>query len=128
MTDRRITILIPRRAVSQVIDPERGRGYFRSMYVYPRHRRRGYCMEIMKFALGYTGEFLEMDIMRTAEAAQRNAARLGYVKVGPSARWDDCELWRHGAGPARLPAGRLRVSSKVTYERRGGVTEVIYLK
>jgi RimJ/RimL family protein N-acetyltransferase len=126
--DRRITIYIPKRAISQVIKPEGGRGYFRSMYVYPRHRQRGYCLEIMKFAIRYAKEFLEMDILRTAEAAQRNAVRLGYAKVGLSKRWDDCELWLFKERRPRLPNSKLRLLAKVTHERKGGVTEVLYLK
>ena len=127
MRERRVTLVIPWRAVSQIVEPEGARGYFRSLYIYPRHRRRGYCLAVMKCAIRYVGAFLEMDIMRTAPAAQRNAARLGYVKAGQSARWDNCELWRHEGPPAALPYGNLRMLSKVTYERRDGVTEVLYL-
>lgn len=130
MTERRITLVIPGRAVSRVIDPAGGPGYFQSLYVHPRHRRRGHCLEIMKFAISYTREFLEMDIKkRTAEAAQHNAARLGYVKVGQSERWDNCELWRYkGSRHSGLPESSLRVLRKVTCRRRDGVTEVLYLR
>ena len=128
MTERRITLVVPHRAVSRVVVPEGDTGFFQSLYVHPRHRRRGYCLELMKFAISYTREFLEMDIKkRTAEAAQRNAARLGYVKLGQSERWVNCELWRFQGSRSKLPAGRLRLLRKVTYERKSGVSEVLYL-
>lgn len=128
MMERRVTLVIPGRAVSQITKPEGASGYFRSLYIYPRHRRRGYCLEVMKFAIRHVGEFLEMDIKRAAPAAQRNAARLGYVKAGQSERWANCDLWRYAGPPADFPPSNLRTLRKVPYERRDGVTEVLYLR
>ncbi len=125
--ERRATLLIPKRAISQIIKREGASGYFLSLYVYPRHRRKGYCLELMKFAVGYAREFLEMDIRRVAEPAQRNATRLGYSQVGPSERWDDCELWLYNGTGSQFPCSRLRLLNKVTYRGAGRVTDVLYL-
>ena len=43
--------------------------YFKSLYVNPRFRRRGYGLELMKFAIDYMQEFLEMDILSGAKSA-----------------------------------------------------------
>ena len=121
------TLLIQTRARSTVIKPRGRPGYFRSLYVEPRFRRKGYGLELMKFAIQHTREFLEMDIRRQSTVAQRNAARLGYRRVGPSSRFTDCDLWRHGNPRSELPRSRLRLLKTVGYERIGGKTEVLYL-
>lgn len=124
----RITLLIPGRAKGQLIKPAGERGYFHWLYVNPRYRRRGYGMELMKFAIEYAQEFLEMDILHRSKTCQRNAARLGYKKTGQqSDRYFRCELWRYRGGKSQCLRSRLRVLKKMRYQRNDGKTEVLYL-
>lgn len=126
--EKRITLLIPGRASSRLIKPRGKPAYFKSLYVNPRFRRRGYGLELMKFASEYMREFLEMDILYGAKECQRNAARLGYRKIGrPSDRFSGCALWQYyGVGNHFAPS-RLKILRKITYQRRSGRTEVLYL-
>lgn len=126
--ERHITLLIPRRASSQIIKPVGKPGYFHSLYVYPGYRRRGYGLELMKFGIRYTHEFLQMDILRTSKACQRNADRIGYRKTGgASDRYLGCEFWRYCGKPSQLPVSRLHILKTVNYKRLTGKTEVLYL-
>lgn len=125
--ENRFSLLIQGRANSRIIKPGGQPGYFRSLYVEPSHRRKGYGLELMKFAIQYTGEFLEMDIRRQSKVAQRNAARLGYRKIGPSERFIECELWRHPDPRSELPRSRLHLLKRVRYRRADGRTDVLYL-
>jgi GNAT superfamily N-acetyltransferase len=126
--ERRLTLLVPGRARSQIIKPDGERGYFHSLYVDPGYRRQGYGLELMKFAIQYAQEFLEMDILRCSKACQRNAAKIGYRKTAyASDRYLGCDLWRYRGTRLQLPISRLQLLSAVHYERTNGRTEVLYL-
>ena len=128
MKENRITFLIPRRARVQIIRPAEGSGYFHSIEVKPRFRRQGYGLELMKFALHYTKEFLELDILCQSKVMQRNARRLGYRKTGQrSKRYVGCKLWRHNRHHVCLPSSQLRLLRTIQYKRIDGQTEVVYL-
>jgi GNAT superfamily N-acetyltransferase len=127
MEEKRIIMLIQRRAICEVIKPRGKPGYFHWLHVKPRYRRQGYALELMKFAIHYTREFLEMDILHKSKVAKRNAARLGYCKIGHSMRYSYCELWKHGQTQLRLPGSRLKLLKSVRYKRMNGSTEVLYL-
>ena len=126
--EHHITLLIPGRASSQIIKPDGKPGYFHSLYVNPRYRRLGYGLELIKFAIQYTQEFLELDILRASKACQRIASRIGYRKTGSASdRYLRCESWRYCGMPSQLPASRLHILKVVNYRRDNGKTEVLYL-
>jgi GNAT superfamily N-acetyltransferase len=126
MTDR-FTLLIQGRARCQLIKAKGEPGYFHSIRVEPRYRRRGFGLELIKFALQYTREFLEMDIRYQSKVAQRHAARLGYRKIGTSERYAGCELWRHYNQKSKLPTSKLQLLKAMRFKRTDGKTVVLYL-
>jgi|ERR1041384_5129550 ribosomal protein S18 acetylase RimI-like enzyme len=126
--ENRFTLVIPGRALCQVVKPANKPGYFQWLSVEPRYRRQGYCLELMKFAINYSRESLEMDILRSAKSCQRNAARLGYRKTGDSSnRFYRCELWRYFGSPSKRYRSRLKLLKTIRYERCDGTTRVLYL-
>jgi GNAT superfamily N-acetyltransferase len=126
--ERRITLLIPARATAQVRKPEGGPGFFHWLYVEPNYRRRGYGIELMRFAIHYMKEYLQMDIRNRAKSCQRNAGRLGYKRTGrTSDRYLGCELWTKKGNRSHLPVSQLRLLNVVQYRRKNGQTEVLYL-
>ena len=126
--ERRITLLISGRASTQIIKRDGENGYFHYLYVNPSHRRQGYSLELMKFAIQYTGEFLEMDILRRSRACQRNATKLGYRKTGrASDRYFGCDQWRYTGAGSQFPISRLKLLTAVHYQRTNSRTEVLYL-
>jgi len=126
--EHRVTLLLQRRARAQIIKNDGEPGYFHWLYVEPSYRRRGYALELMKFGLQHTQEFLEMDILRRAKACQRNAAKLGYRGTGAdSDRYFGCELWRHTVNGELIPVSRLSLLRSIIYEGPRGRTEVLYL-
>jgi hypothetical protein len=126
--ENRLSLVIPGRALSQIIKPAGKPGYFHWLYVQPRFRQRGYCLELMKFAIDYSQEFLEMDILRRAESCQRNAARLGYQRTGQSSdRYFGCELWRYCGPKSKHYRSQLKLLKMTQYKRLDGRTEVLYL-
>jgi GNAT superfamily N-acetyltransferase len=123
-----VTFLVQGRASARIIKLDGEPGYFDSLYVNPRYRRRGYGFELMKFALQHSQEFLEMDILRRAKACQRNAAKIGYQRTGEaSQRYVGCDLWRYCGVRRPLPVSSFCLLSSVTYEGKKGKTEVLYL-
>lgn len=126
--EHRITFLIPARARCQIRKAEGQPGFFHWLYVEPNYRRRGYGIELMRFAINYMKEYLEMDILKRAKSCQRNAGRLGYKRTGrASDKYLDCELWIKKGNRSQLPVSRLQVLKVVLYHRETSKTEVLYL-
>ena len=126
--EKRVTLLIQGRARSQLIKRRGEPAYFTSLYVNPAHRRIGYGLELMKFAIAHLNEFPDMDILYHSKTCQRNAMRLGYRKTGrQSDRFQRCALWNYYGPLDRKFVSRLRILKTVKYRRKDGDTEVIYL-
>jgi GNAT superfamily N-acetyltransferase len=126
--ERRVTILIPSRASAQVRKSKGQPGFFHWLYVEPNCRRRGYGIELMRFAIHHMEEYLQMDIRNRAKSCQRNAVRLGYKNTGcASNRYLGCDLWTKKGKHSQLPVSQLRLLNVVHYDRKDGNTEVIYL-
>ena len=122
-----MTLVIPRRAFTRIIC-ERDVSYVDDMYVEPRYRRKGYCSQLLRFAIGYLSVFPELDVRHQSSILQRVAKNLGYVKVGPSQRYDGCERWIHGANEKKLPTTSLKLTHRRRYASRTGSTQVLYLR
>lgn len=119
---------MPGRAASRIVVPDGETGHFEYMYVEKPYRRKGYCFELLKFAIEYTSGYLEMDICHQSKIPQRHAKRLGYRKIGGSQRFVGCSLWRHEGSRNHFPKSRSGIRRKVKYKGKGWRTEVLYLR
>jgi hypothetical protein len=126
--EKRTTFLVSRRAICQVIQPSNEPGFFHELRIQPKFRRRGYGLELLKFALQFTGEFLEMDIRYQSKVAQRLASRLKYQRVEKSVRYRGCDLWRYFGEDRTLPSSALVAQRVTSYDMARGQTLVVYLR
>jgi hypothetical protein len=126
--NKRVTLVLPGKAVAKLIQESEEQIYFDYMAVTRLDRRTGICTEFVKFTADRFKKWPELDIRHQSRVAQRVAKNLGYTKVGRSLRYLACELWLKEEPRSELPQSRLRVKSRVAYRNGGRLTEVLYLQ
>lgn len=123
----RITFVVPRRAWATFEIVSSRLAFSSNMFVEQTHRRDNLCIELIRLVVRYTNIVPELDILRSSKGAQACVRRLGYRKVGRSQRYEQCDLWRCAHKRNRFAKSRLSLKSVVSYTRRNGKTEVVYL-
>jgi len=124
----RFTFVLPGIACASVEFETKRLAYFSRLFVNSGFRQNGLGTELIRFVISYAGVWPEIDILKTSNAAQCCAKKLGYRKIEPSSRYQKCELWRPIFKRFSQVKSNLRLNSAIAYSRSDGTTRVLYLK
>jgi hypothetical protein len=127
---RRLTFIVPGKALARLIQEPNGLVFFDYMSVLRKHRKNGICTEFIRFTAAYCGRWPELDIRYQSKVAQRVATYLGYRKIGRSERYRGCALWAIGKKDKnpQLPSTRMEVRARRLFRKKDDTTEVLYLQ